>query len=125
MAGFTAVVVLSLATDELLHILKVYPPWGQPMFDPGPNLLALVYRCVYGALGSYLAARLAPARPLQHALALGWIGLGLGTLGLFATLPMKLGPLWYPAGVALAAVPCAWLGGRLASHRSRPAARRG
>jgi hypothetical protein len=32
--GFVAVVVLSLSTDEVLHLLKVYPPWGQPMFEP-------------------------------------------------------------------------------------------
>jgi len=32
--GFFAVVVFSLGTDEVLHLLKVYPPWGQPMFDP-------------------------------------------------------------------------------------------
>jgi hypothetical protein len=42
--GFVAVVVLSLGTDEALHLLKVYPPWGQPMFEPRLNLLALSYR---------------------------------------------------------------------------------
>lgn len=41
--GFVAVVVLSLATDQLLHVLHVYPPWGQPMYDPGLSLLALAY----------------------------------------------------------------------------------
>jgi hypothetical protein len=34
-AGFMVVFVLSLATDQLLHVLNVYPPWGQPMHDPG------------------------------------------------------------------------------------------
>jgi hypothetical protein len=29
--GFVAVIVLSLATDELLHVLHVYPPWGESM----------------------------------------------------------------------------------------------
>ena len=33
--GFITVVVLSLGTDQLLHVLQVYPPWGQPMYDPG------------------------------------------------------------------------------------------
>jgi hypothetical protein len=37
--GFITVVVLSLGTDQLLHVLQVYPPWGQPMYDPGLNLL--------------------------------------------------------------------------------------
>ena len=46
-AGFLAVVALSLATDQLFHVLEVYPPWGQPMNDTGDNLLALSYRVVY------------------------------------------------------------------------------
>jgi hypothetical protein len=34
-------------------------------------LLATAYRTVYGVAGSDLAARLAPGRPMAHALALG------------------------------------------------------
>ena len=40
--GFFVVALLSLATDEVLHLLKVYPPWAQPMRDPRLNLLASV-----------------------------------------------------------------------------------
>ena len=69
--GFVAVVVLSLSTDELLHLLKVYPPWGQPMHEPGLNLQALSYRIVYTIVGSYLAARFAPRNPMRHAMILG------------------------------------------------------
>ena len=32
---------LSLGTDQALHVLRVYPPWGQPMHPPWLNLLAL------------------------------------------------------------------------------------
>ena len=52
--AFAVVVVVSLATDQLLHSLGVYPPWGEPMFQPALNLLALSYRLVYGTLGGYL-----------------------------------------------------------------------
>lgn len=45
--GFLAIFVLSLATDQLFHVLGVYPPWGQPMYAPGQNLLALAYRVAY------------------------------------------------------------------------------
>ena len=48
--GLVAVFVLSLATDQALHSLDVYPPWGQPMYDTGLCLLALSYRIVYGTL---------------------------------------------------------------------------
>jgi len=46
LAGFLAVAVLSLVTDQILHVLQVYPPWGAPMWDPKLNLLALTYRTV-------------------------------------------------------------------------------
>src|SRR6478672_1969998 len=73
--GFVAVVVLSLGTDEALHLLKVYPPWGEPMFELRLNLLALSYRLVYAVIGSYVAARFAPRNPMRHAMALGIAGL--------------------------------------------------
>jgi hypothetical protein len=109
--------VLSLGTDQVLHSLAVYPPWGQPMREPGLNLLALSYRIVYGVLGSYLTARLAPRAPMRHALILGAIGLGLSTAGAVVGIRMDLGPAWYPILLALTALPCAWAGGALYAGR--------
>ena len=54
--GFFTIVVLSLLADQVLHMLGIYPPWGQPMRETSDNLLALSYRIVIGVLGSYLAA---------------------------------------------------------------------
>jgi hypothetical protein len=115
--GFITVVVLSLGTDEVFHLIRVYPPWGQPMNDPGLNLLALAYRIIYTVLGSYIAARLAPSSPMLHAWVLGVIGFVIGTAGAIATIPMHLGPAWYPIAIAATALPCAWLGGRLQMKR--------
>jgi hypothetical protein len=115
--GFVAVIVLSLGTDQVLHMLEVYPPLGQPMHDPKLNLLALGYRIVYTILGGYIAARLAPRNPMRHALIVGVVGLVVSGAGAIATIPMDLGPSWYPIALALTALPCAWLGGVL--HRSR------
>jgi hypothetical protein len=109
--GFIAVVVLSLGTDQVLHVLQVYPPWGQPMYDPALNLLALAYRSVYGIVGGYVAARFAPHSPMVHALALGVIGLVLSVAGAVAM--WDAGPRWYPVALALTALPGAWLGGIL------------
>ncbi len=111
--GFITVVVLSLGTDQLLHVLQVYPPWGQAMHDPGLNLLALSYRIVYTIVGGYITARFAPQNPIRHALALGVIGTIVGTAGAIATIPMHLGPSWYPIALVVTALPCAWLGGAL------------
>lgn len=35
LAGFIAVFVLSLSTDQIMHALDVYPPWGEPMSGTG------------------------------------------------------------------------------------------
>jgi hypothetical protein len=116
--GFVAVVVLSLVTDQLLHVLEVYPPWGQPMYDPALNLLALAYRSVYAVVGGYIAARLAPHSPMRHALVLGIVGLAMGTAGAIVTITRyDVGPDWYPIALALTAVPCSWLGGVLHGRR--------
>ena len=113
--GLVAVVALSLGTDQVLHALKVYPGWGEAMRDPGLNLLALTYRCVYAVVGSYIAARLASRSPMHHAMVLGVIGFALSLAGAIATIPMDLGPAWYPIALVVTALPCAWLGGIL--HR--------
>lgn len=112
--GFVAVVVLSLGTDEVLHLLKVYPPWAQPMFEPRLNPLALSYRIVYTIMGSYIAARFAPRNPMRHALILGAVGFVLSLPGaVFITTHTDLGPVWYPVSLVVTALPCAWLGGVL------------
>ena len=114
LVGFLTVVVLSLAADQVLHILDVYPPWGEPMWGPGLNLLALSYRIVYAILGSYIAAKLAPSNPMRHAMILGWIGLFFGSVGAFIAITQAdMGPNWYPILLALSSIPCAWLGGKL------------
>jgi len=103
--------VLSLGTDQVLHVLDIYPPWGQPMYDASLNLLALTYRIVFGVPAGYLVARLAPRAPMRHAAILGIIAVALSTLGAVAAITQAdLSPAWYPIALALAAYPCVWLG---------------
>ena len=118
LAGFVAVFVLSLGTDEVLHMLGVYPPWGQRMSD-GLFALATAYRIVYTVLGGFITARLAPRAPLRHALILGIVGLGFGAVGVgVAVARPDLGPLWYSMAIALTAIPGSWLGGTLYGARA-------
>lgn len=112
-AGILAGAALSLGTDELLHLAKVYPPWNEPMRDAGLNALALGYRLVYDTFGSFLTARLAPRRPMRHALIGGAIGLVPSIAGVVAATQIDLGPLWYPIALAVSVMPTAWLGGLL------------
>jgi hypothetical protein len=111
-AGLVAIFALSTATDAVLHATGVFPPFGQPMSD-GPFLLATAYRIVYGVATSYLVARLAPDRPMGHAIAFGVVGVLVGTAGALATWNRGLGPRWYPLVIIAIAIPCAWVGGRL------------
>ena len=112
-AGFFAVAVLSVGTDQVLHTLGVYPPWGEPMHDPKLNLLALAYRVVYTIAGGFIAAWLAPRAPVTHAVILGIIGTVPAVAGIIATADLDLGPRWFPIAIALTGLPCCWLGGVL------------
>jgi len=112
LAGFVVAIVLSLGTDLGLHAIGVAPSLGQPMSDR-LLLLATVYRTVYGVIASYVVARLAPYRPLQHALVGGLVGLVVSTAGAIATWNLGLGPHWYPLALIVLAVPPAWVGGKL------------
>jgi hypothetical protein len=118
--GIVVGAALSLGTDQVLHVVKVYPPWGQPMYDPGLNLLALAYRIVFNVAGCYVIAWAAPYGPMGHALTGGLIGLVLSLAGGLAAMTADLGPLWYPVVLALTALPCAWLGGVVYRRRHAP-----
>jgi hypothetical protein len=112
-AGFLAVVIPSIATDGVLHALGLYPALGQRMSDK-LFVLATSYRTVYAILGSYITARLAPNRPMGHAIVGGLIGMLIGSVGAAVTWKhTELGPHWYPVALILEALPCAWIGGKI------------
>ncbi|HWN75483.1 MAG TPA: hypothetical protein VNO13_07045 [Candidatus Udaeobacter sp.] len=114
LAGIFAGAILSLGTDEVLHAVGVFPPWGQPVTD-APLLLATAYRIVFEVAGCYIAARFAPSRPMLHALLAGFVGFVLSIVGAVATWNggPAFGPHWYPVSLVITAIPCAWLGGKL------------
>ncbi|MEP6764785.1 MAG: hypothetical protein ABJB66_10765 [Gemmatimonadaceae bacterium] len=111
--GIVVIFVASLATDQVLHVLNVYPPWGEPMWDNKLNAIALSYRLVFDVLGGYVTARLAPHAPMKYAMRLGYVGLVLSVLGVVGGYMAKAGPMWYPIVLAITALPSAWLGGAL------------
>jgi hypothetical protein len=122
LAGMLTGIILSLGTDELLHLAHVFPPWDQRASD-ALLLLASIYRTIYGVAGSYVAARLAPNRPMLHAMILGVLGLAASTAGAVVTWNKGpvFGPHWYPVALVVLAIPTAWAGGkiRLAQLRAR------
>jgi hypothetical protein len=120
-AGFVVIAAGSELTDVALQKLHVFPGADQP-FTTQLYLIALLHRCLWGIAGCWVAARLAPRAPMLHALVLGGLGVVLNLLGMIAM--WQVGDHWYPAALAVTALPCAWLGGILAGGRldeARPA----
>lgn len=118
-AGLTAIFAVTTAVDVVLHATGVFPPLSAPPMSHALFLLAFVYRVVIDVAGSWLAARLAPRRPMRHALGLGAIGTVLSIAGAVAM--WDASRAWYPLALAVSALPCAWLGGRLVERGAPPA----
>ena len=74
-------------------------------------LLMIAYVGVYAVAGCYLTARLAPSRPMLHAMVLGVLGLVFNVFGTVAA--WNTAPAWYHVVSLLLVLPYAWLGGRL------------
>jgi hypothetical protein len=121
LAGVLTGMVLSIGTDMMLHGADVFPTLGPPMPD-SLLLLATAYRTLYGVAGAYVTARLAPNRPMQHALVLGALGLAACSVGAAVTWNKgpAFGPHWYPLALVVFALPPAWAGGGLRVMQLRP-----
>jgi hypothetical protein len=116
-AGVLFIIVVTTLVDIALHIAGVFPPMKQPL-DDALALLATSYRVVIGVAGAWLTARLAPDKPMKHALILGAVGVVLGLAGVVTTWNLGLGPRWYPIALVVLALPQCWLGGRIFEARS-------
>lgn len=117
-AGVLTIIIGSTLVDLVLHAVRVFPPMDQPIND-ALALLASSYRLVISIAGAYLTARLAPDRPMRHAVILGYVGVALGLVGVVATWNLGLGPRWYPISLVVVAVPQCWVGGKLCELRLR------
>lgn len=116
-AGVAVILVGATIVDAVLHAAGVYPAMGQPI-DDRLAVLATSYRIVIGVGGAWLTARLAPERPMRHALILGVVGVVLALVGVVMTWNLGLGPRWYPIALVVLALPQCWLGGRIYEARS-------
>lgn len=116
LAGFLVIVILSVGTDFILKAADVLP-YDHLFVSTGLIVGVLFYRAVYSLIGCYIAAKLAPHKPLKHALALGVLGVVVSTAGAIAA--GHLGPAWYAWTLVVIALPIAWLGGRLYLMRSQ------
>lgn len=118
-AGIVFGIVITIGTDLAMHALGYLPPLGERTSD-GSLAVATVYRTVYGVLGAYITARLAPSRPMLHAMVLGTLGLVVTIIGAAVTWNKgpAFGPHWYPVSLIVLALPTAWAGGRWRESQS-------
>jgi peptidoglycan/LPS O-acetylase OafA/YrhL len=118
-AGFIVTALASTAADGVMHSAGIFPSAPQLMSD-SLFALAAAYRALFTVAGGYVTARLAPDRPMHHAWILAGIGLVAGLAGVVAYYTIggaELGPAWYAISIPVEAIPCVWLGGRLAASR--------
>jgi hypothetical protein len=113
LAGMIFIVVTHTATDFVLEKLGIFTPPSQKFDTTWMVVTATIYRSIYTIGGGYITAALAPDPPMRYVWILGLIGLLMSTLAAIATIPMQLGPAWYPIALAVLALPCVWLGGKL------------
>ena len=112
LAGIVTVVALSEGIDFV--VVKL----GLLSFS-GPNLtvpfgIATIYRSLAAVAGGFVTAKLAPSAPMTHAIILGAIGTALALAGVLTHLSAP--NLWYPIALVVTALPCSWLGGKIANR---------
>jgi hypothetical protein len=118
LAGFVVVGVLHTVTDLVLEKTGLFPPPDQlEALNTTFLMIATVYRNIYNVFGGWITARLAPNRPVGHAIFLGALGSLANIAG--GILMWKLGAHWYPFMLAVLALPSCWLGGIWANRRTQ------
>ena len=121
-AGFLVTAIASTVMDAILHATGIFPPTPRTMSE-SLFVLASAYRALFTVAGGFVTARLAPGRPMRHVWILACIGLAAGVAGVifyWIAGRTQFGPAWYPLSIALEAIPCVWLGGRLAIGLRKP-----
>jgi hypothetical protein len=111
LAGWIIGAVLSVGTDHVLHITRVFPPYGEPMHNDGLLALAFAYRSVFSILACYLAAMWAKDNAKKAVWSLGIIGTILWLGGSIAM--WEFAHPWYNIAGIVTAIPLALIGGRL------------
>ena len=117
LAGIVFIVVTHMLTDMVLEKLGIFTPPEQGFHTTWMVVTATLYRTIYTTAGGYVTAALAPNPKMRYVIILGIFGTVTATLAAVVTIPMRLGPAWYPIALALLAFPSVWLGGKLVVAR--------
>jgi peptidoglycan/LPS O-acetylase OafA/YrhL len=112
-AGFVLAGALNVGTNTFLSRVapEMVPPPGTPNTNTTALLVICAYVALYGILGCYVTARLAPSRPLLHALIVGGLALAMSIPATIAV--WNDTPVWFNVYNLLAVMPYAYVGGRI------------
>jgi hypothetical protein len=113
LAGIIVVVALSVATDLALQA-TIFPELAHKNAPNTLLLIATAYRTVYGVLGGFVTARLAPNAPMIDATVLGVVGTAAALAGAMSM--QGESAAWYPWTLVVLALPQTLLGGYLANR---------
>ncbi len=111
LAGFALGAILSVGADIVMDKMGIMP---MDNFKQTPFIIicvVIVYRFIFNVMGCYLAARLAPNKPMKHVIIIGVIGTVLSLLGSFAMWDKAIP--FYNVSIILISLPSAWVGGQL------------
>ncbi len=111
---FGFVLIGALSTGATLVLGQAMPAAfdAAGRVDSVPVLLLMMgYVGLFAVTGCYLTARLAPRRPMLHALVLGALGLAFNAAN--AITQWDTAPAWVHVASLALVMPYAWLGGRL------------
>ncbi|HEY1772896.1 MAG TPA: hypothetical protein VGH91_06870 [Gammaproteobacteria bacterium] len=120
-AGLLTIVLLCVLTDALLVAVHVLPsPELHRPYTLACLGVVIVYCTAYTLVGGYVTARLAPTRPVAHAVVLGMLGMALSTLGTLHQ--WQIGDGWNAITLVAEGIPLCWLGALIYTQwlRSHP-----
>lgn len=110
-AGFALGATLSVATDFLFDKIGIMSMDNFKETSAIIIFIVIFYRFIFNIIGCYLTAKLAPSKPMMHAVIMGITGTIISILGSLAM--WDLAVVWYNIAIILIALPSAILGGKL------------
>jgi len=111
--AFAVIALLSMLTDFLLESIGALPNPQKGLFEKWAIFLVLFYRGVYTIFAGFIVAKLAPTKPMLHAIILGIIGTLITVIAVSSPSFSEKAPLWFGFTLAAITIPCLWLGVRI------------
>lgn len=118
--GLIFIVITHTAVDQILERAGIFTPPEAGLHTPWMVVTATIYRTILSIAGCYIAAAIAPARPMLHAMILGLIGFAASGIAAIFIIPMNIAPAWYPIALTVLSPICGWLGGKINERRNAP-----